>query len=511
VVAIWGSRKQPPRFAFGVYFIARINIAAVAMSQTQIKNDKRTVGLINLGCAKNQVDSEEMLGLLKEEGHSVRFISSPQELASTTADVVIINTCAFIESAREESINTILEAVAQKQQGNVKKVVVVGCLAQRYPKELSEAIPEVDAFLGTGQIERVPNITQQVLIRPSQLVETVAHPHHRWVNVPTRVRWGTPWSAYLKISEGCDHTCTFCAIPSFRGRHVSKPFERIIEEAHQLAAQGVRELNLIAQDSTQYGYDLYKRPRLPELLKALSEIEELHWIRLFYCYPSRVNDELIETLATTQKICHYIDMPLQHADNAILRKMRRPMSYQGYIELLQKFRNAMPDAAIRTTFIVGFPGESEAHFATLERFLEEAQFDRVGVFTYSVEEGTPAATMRPKVSERVKMQRRERLMARQQTISYERNRRWIGRPLEVLIEGRSPLDPTTAVGRSFRDGPEVDGKVYVKRCFANPGTFITARITEARAYDLIGEPIESHTTTLPHSSLLSTAKHSTAS
>jgi ribosomal protein S12 methylthiotransferase len=446
------------------------------------------VSLINLGCAKNEVDSEEMLGLLAQEGYTVET-SRDADAVSEDAEVVVINTCGFIQAAKEESINTILDALQRKGRGEVKKVVVAGCLAQRYGKELAEELPDVDAFLGTGQVASITGVVGQSLIRPNQLLQVAEKPHHRWVNTPTRVRLGSPWTAYLKISEGCDHQCTFCAIPSFRGRHVSKPMEQIIAEAEQLAAQGVQELCLIAQDSTQYGYDLYGKMRLPELLKALSQVDGIRWIRLFYCYPSRVNRGVIEAIATTPKVCHYIDMPLQHADNEMLRAMRRPMSHDGYLKLLADFRQAAPDAAIRTTFIVGFPGETKAHFATLERFLEEAQFDRVGVFEYSVEDGTPSAEMEPKVPSRTKRARRERLLARQQAISLACNQRWVGRELEVLIEGRSPLDVTTATGRSFRDAPEIDGQVLVRRCTALPGTFVRARVVEARPYDLIAEPV----------------------
>ncbi|HZO91980.1 MAG TPA: 30S ribosomal protein S12 methylthiotransferase RimO [Chthonomonadaceae bacterium] len=444
------------------------------------------VSLINLGCAKNEVDSEEMLGQLTQEGYAVET-SYDAASVGEDADVIVINTCGFIQAAKEESINTILEALQRKERGEVKKVVVAGCLAQRYAKELAAEMPEVDAFLGTGQMASIGKVVGQSLIRPQQLLEVAARPHHRWVDVPTRVRMGAPWTAYLKISEGCDHQCTFCAIPSFRGRHVSKPMERILAEAEQLARQGVKELNLIAQDSTQYGYDLYGQMRLPELLRELSQVDSIHWIRLFYCYPSRVNRGIIEAIATTPKVCHYIDMPLQHADKEMLRAMRRPMRYEGYLKLLADFRAAAPDVAIRTTFIIGFPGETKEHFATLERFVEEAQFDRVGVFEYSVEDGTPSAEMDPKVPSRVKRARREALMRRQQAISLACNQKWVGRELEVLIEGRSPLDPTTAIGRSFRDAPEVDGQVYVRRCAAQPGTFVRARVVEARPYDLIAE------------------------
>lgn len=446
------------------------------------------VSLINLGCAKNEVDSEEMLGLLAQEGYSVESSRTPNAVSRET-DVVVINTCGFIDAAKEESINTILEALQRKERGEIKKVVVAGCLVQRYAEELRKELPEVDAFLGTGSVGEIGNVVGKSLIRTDQLLQIEEKPHHRWVDTPSRVRLGAPWTAYLKISEGCDHACTFCAIPSFRGGHVSKPIERIVEEASHLAAAGVRELNLIAQDSTQYGYDLYGKMRLPELLKELSQIDDIHWIRLFYCYPSRVNRGIIEAVATTPKVCHYIDMPLQHADDEMLRKMRRPMSNAGYLKLLADFRAAAPDVAIRTTFIVGFPGETKEHFATLENFVEEAQFDRVGVFEYSVEDGTPSATMTPKVPARTKRIRKDALMQRQQRISLACNQRWVGRELEVLIEGRSPQDVTTSLGRSFRDAPEVDGQVLVRRCFAQPGTFVRTRVVEARPYDLIAEPI----------------------
>ena len=444
--------------------------------------------MINLGCAKNEVDSEEMLGELASAGYAVETSHNPAGISADT-DVVVINTCAFIDAAKEESINTILEVLQRKERGEIKKVIVAGCLVQRYAKELAAEMPQVDAFLGTGQMGQIRDVVGQSLIRMDQLLDVAAKPHHRWLEVPTRVRIGSPWSAYLKISEGCDHACTFCAIPSFRGKHVSKPMERILQEARKLALDGVKELNLIAQDSTQYGYDLYGKMRLPELLKELSQVDGIRWIRLFYCYPSRVNRGVIDAIANTPKVCHYIDMPLQHADNEMLRAMRRPMTYDGYLKLLADFRAAAPDVAIRTTFIVGFPGETKQHFENLERFVEEARFDRVGVFEYSVEDGTPSAEMLPKVPSRAKRSRKEALMERQQAISLACNRKWVGRELEVLVESSSPLEPTTAIGRSFRDAPEIDGQVYIRRCAALPGTFVRARVTEARPYDLMAEPI----------------------
>ena len=447
------------------------------------------ISLINLGCAKNEVDSEEMLGQLATAGYAVES-SYDAPGVSSDADVVVINTCGFIEAAKQQSIDTILQALARKERGEIKKVVVAGCLSQRYAGELREELQNVDGWIGTGQMQAITEVVGQTLIRPDSLALINEKPHHRWVDTPTRVRLGKPWTAYLKISEGCDHACTFCAIPSFRGRHVSKPIEKILAEAASLVQQGALELNLIAQDSTQYGYDLYGEMRLPLLLRELSQIDGVKWLRLFYCYPSRVNRGIIEAVATTPKVCHYIDMPLQHADNAMLRAMRRPMSYEGYIKLLQDFRAAAPDVAIRTTFIVGFPGETKEQYETLERFVDEAQFDRVGVFEYSVEDGTPSADIEPKVPARLKRSRREKLLARQQSISLARNQAWVGREMDVLIESRSPSDITAAMGRSFRDAPEVDGQVIVRRSAAKPGTFARVRITDARPYDLIAEPVK---------------------
>jgi ribosomal protein S12 methylthiotransferase len=457
--------------------------------------------MINLGCAKNVVDAEEMLGVLSQNGYAV-------EAENDGADVVVINTCAFIESAKQESIDIILEALDRKKRGDIRKVVVTGCLAQRYGSELAKEMPDVDAFMGTGQMQSIAQVVGDSLVRPGQMLQVAEKPHHRWVDVPTRIRSTAPWTAYLKISEGCDHKCTFCAIPSFRGLHTSKPLERIIEEAALLAGQGVREVNLIAQDSTQYGYDLYGKFMLPTLLRELSQVEDIRWLRLFYCYPSRVNAAVIEAIAETPRVCQYIDMPLQHSDDEVLRSMRRPINGGRYQKILDQFRAASPDVAIRTTFIVGFPGETDAQFENLMRFVEEAQFDRVGVFEYSTEDGTPSADLPNRVPARVKRNRKDRLMRLQQGISLARNQRWVGRDLEVLVEevGGSEADrhsglhesgqtasrmavkgPRVVSGRSFRDAPEIDGQVFVANSDAKPGDFITARITGAQPYDLIAE------------------------
>ena len=437
------------------------------------------VGLVQLGCAKNQVDGEEMLGALAGGGR-VQFVSDKAD-----ADVLIVNTCGFINSAKEESIAAILDAVKRKQRGQVSKVIVTGCLAQRYGADLAREIPEVDAFLG---IESGPKITSVVFgDRPRQinLVEGVAE---KYPLVPLRRLRATaaPWTAYLKISEGCDHTCTFCAIPGIRGKHRSKPIERLVLEATQLAQSGARELNLVAQDTTAYGMDLYGRLALPELLQALAPIEGISWLRLLYCYPTMVRQPLIDVLSDLPSVIQYIDMPLQHGDDAMLKAMKRGGSVEQYKRLFGKMRDALPDLALRTTFLVGFPGETDAQFESLLGFVQEMRFDRLGVFTYSAEEGTPAFDLPGAVPPKIMRERRDALMAAQQPISLENNTRWIGRTLDVLIESRRGED---AVGRSFRDAPEIDGEVIVSRCAAAPGEMISARVTSAQPYDLCAEAV----------------------
>lgn len=432
------------------------------------------VGLIQLGCPKNQVDGEEMLGALAERG-GCEIVANARE-----ADVLVVNTCAFIESAKQESIDAILKAVRMKARGSVSKVVVTGCLAQRYKEELAREIPEVDAFLGIESACRIGNV---VFEKPGERVQP-ADLAERYPLVPrARLRGSAaPWSAYLKVSEGCDHACSFCSIPSFRGRHRSKPIERLVAEAQDLARSGAVELNLIAQDTTAYGMDLYKRLALPELLHALSEVEGMRWLRLLYCYPTMVTDRLIDTLRTLPKVAPYIDMPLQHADDELLTAMKRGGNRDQYRRLFAKLRDALPDIALRTTYIVGFPGETDKHFERLLEFVEEIQFDRLGVFIYSPEEGTPAFGLEKGVPRKVASARRDHLMKAQQAISLARNREWVGRDLEVLIEHRRGDE---AVGRSFRDAPEIDGSVVVKGSDACPGSFIRARVVEARHYDLV--------------------------
>lgn len=432
------------------------------------------VGLVQLGCAKNQVDGEEMLGTLAGEG-DVRFVADKND-----ADVLIVNTCGFINSAKEESVNAILDAVRRKARGQVSKVIVTGCLAQRYGSELALEIPEVDAFLGIESAPQVGNVVFGARPANVNLVHDVIDKYPLIPQARLRAS-GTPWTAYLKVSEGCDHACTFCAIPGIRGRHRSKPLERLVIEAAQLAASGTVELNLVAQDTTAYGMDLYGRLALPELLEALSGVEGIRWLRLLYCYPTMVRQPLIDALKQFPQVIPYIDMPLQHGDDAMLKAMKRGGSVEQYKRLFGKMREALPDLTLRTTFLVGFPGETDAQFENLLRFVEEMQFDRVGVFTYSAEEGTPSFNLPGAIRPRLMQERKERLMSLQQPISLANNRRWVGREIDVLIEGERD---GIAHGRSFRDAPEIDGAVLIPECTASPGQMVRAMVTDAQHYDV---------------------------
>jgi len=424
------------------------------------------VRIVTLGCAKNEVDSEEIAGVLAEAGHSIN--------ATQAADVTIVNTCGFIESAINESLQAIRTAVQEKGEG---KVVVAGCLAQRMGHKLAEAVPGIDVLVGVGQMARFGTIVEGARSSTHPLVEE-KRPEHLWASIGTRARTGQPWSAYLKVSEGCDHKCTFCTIPSFRGGHQSKPLERAVQEARALAAEGVKEVNLIAQDVTQYGYDLYREFTLPRLLRELDAIEGIEWVRLLYFYPNRLTDEVIEAMAGLPSVLPYIDIPLQHVHGDILRAMKRPWDGERYLRLFEKVRKAMPGAAIRTTFIVGFPGETEEHFETLLGWVREAKLDRVGAFAYSRERGTPAAELPGQVPFLVKRNRYERLMRLQQAVGLENGRSWIGREVDVLLESE-------ASGRTYRDAPEIDGKIELDFS-AEPGTLVRAKVTDASVHDLVG-------------------------
>lgn len=433
------------------------------------------VRIVTLGCAKNEVDSEEIAGVLAASGYRVDG-SSPE------TDVTIINTCGFLEAAKEESLEAIRQAVQDKEAGLTGRVIVAGCLAQRLSGEMSRLAPGADAYIGVGQMGRFDEIVRTVRGSTNPILD-VAPPHHRWAEVETRARAGQPWSAYLKISEGCDHRCTFCTIPSFRGRHQSKPLERVLQEARHLARTGAREINLIAQDVTQYGFDLYREFTLPRLLRELNDVEGIDWIRLLYFYPNRLTDEVIEAMATLPKVLPYIDIPLQHAHPDTLRRMKRPWDGERYLKLFEKLRRAMPHCAIRTTFIVGFPGETKEEFDYLLAFARAAKMDRVGAFLFSRESGTPSFDMPDQVTEDEKQRRFDALMRLQQGISRKINRGYVGRELEVLVEGRQG---DWRLGRSYRDAPEIDGWVFL-RGKAAAGDLVRAKITAGEEYDLFGE------------------------
>jgi ribosomal protein S12 methylthiotransferase len=436
------------------------------------------VHLISLGCPKNTADSELMLGALVRAGFEVTM--DPQQ-----AQVLLVNTCAFIEPAKKESIDAILAAAEVKKNGVGKRLVVAGCLSQRYGSELREQFPEVDIFVGTGNFLDLPELlrrSEQPELRP---IPYIGAAHLLPSAEAPRVRTGDPFSAYLKVSEGCDHRCAFCIIPKIRGRHESRPLDDLVEEARCLAASGVREINLIAQDLTAYGRDLKPRASLATLLHRLAPIDGIQWIRLLYCYPNFVTEELLAAIAGLDKVVKYIDMPLQHADDAMLRAMKRERSADALRSLLERVRGAIPEVALRTSFIVGFPGETDAAFATLVDFVREQQFDRVGVFTYSREENTAAYDLADQVPEGVKRRRRADLMEVAAEISLEKNRGLVGREMEVMVEGAAPGRATRLRARTSAQAPEIDGMVLLSG-EAEPGEIVRARIERASTYDLHG-------------------------
>ena len=457
------------------------------------------VGVISLGCAKNLVDTEVMLGHLDRAG--CEFV---RDLAE--AELILVNTCSFIEAAREESIQTILEAAELKHTGRLKRLIVAGCLVQRYRDELREALPEVDAFVGLDELAQVAAELRPAGPRPASAPRSdlpvlaagaVAPPAPAAVAAWNRStylydhatprRTATPaWTAYVKIAEGCDHTCAFCAIPSFRGAFRSRRPESVVEEARALVARGVREISLIAQDSSHYGRDLGLADGLAELLQRLDGLADLRWIRVHYLYPNSVTPRLIETMARAERVVPYVDLPLQHADAAVLARMRRGGSAEAHLRLLERFRAAMPEVALRSTFIVGFPGESEREFEALLDFVRQARLEHLGVFTYSHEEGTPAQGLADDVPAAVKAERREALLELQQGIVFERSRRMIGRRVEVLVEGAHPETEHLLAGRTARQAPEVDGCVLINDGIGAPGSFVPVEITDVAGYDLVG-------------------------
>ena len=433
------------------------------------------VGLVSLGCPKNLVDSEYMLGILQKDGYTVTN-------DERSADLLIINTCAFIDEAKEESVNTILELARLKQDGACRAILVTGCLAQRFPRELAEEIPEIDGLIGTGDVSAISAAAAEVL--SGGKVRKIGRPGYLPETTTPRLQSTPKYSAYLKIAEGCDNRCTYCVIPDIRGPYKSRRMEDLIQESAALADAGVRELILVAQDTTRYGQDIFGRPSLPELLKQLSPIEGIAWLRLMYTYPTLIDDRLIEVIANEEKVCRYLDLPLQHVSARILEKMNRPKDNGQIVKLVEKLRDAIPGVALRTTFITGFPGESEAEFAELLQFVRQVEFDRVGVFVYSREENTPAASLPDQVAEEIKLERQKQVMALQQEISLKKNRARIGDTINVLMEG--PQE-----GRGEGDAPEIDCKVFVEagRTLMS-GEFVRVKITGASEYDLTGELVE---------------------
>jgi len=441
-------------------------------------NDRiiNNIGLISLGCAKNQVDAEVMLGLLKNAGFNI--VNESED-----ADIIIINTCGFIESAQQESVETILEQCKYKELGRCRYVIVTGCLAERYKDELLKEIPEIDGVVGTAKYPDILEVIKDVEkgIRKSYGDEAVLD-----VEQLPRVITTNSGMAYLKIAEGCNNHCSYCIIPKLRGKYRSRNINSLINEANDLIEKGVKELIIVAQDVTRYGQDLNDGTNLIKLLRELCDISDLKWIRLLYCYPEYVTDELLELIANEDKICSYFDIPLQHVHPNIVRRMNRRFAGEQVAQLMEKIRSMIPDAVIRTTFITGFPGEGDEEFDMLKNFIQEHPFNHIGVFPYSREEGTPAALFDNQVDERTKIIRKNILMEIQQRISRRFNKQRVGKIYDVLIEGID--SPGVYVGRSYGEAPEVDGKIFVLSSEKlKPGQFIKVKITKAYDYDLLGD------------------------
>ncbi len=432
---------------------------------------------ISLGCDKNLADSEEMLGLLTAGGHEITD-------DETQADAIVINTCCFIKDAKEESVETILEMAEYKKTGSCHALIVTGCMAQRYQKEIIEEVPEVDAVLGTTSYGDIVKALEEAVA--GNHFEEFRDIDYLPDTGSKRVLTTGGHFGYLKIAEGCDKHCTYCIIPKLRGKFRSVPMERLIAQAEDMAEQGVKELILVAQETTVYGKDLYGKKSLHILLKKLCEIKGIRWIRVLYCYPEEIYDELIETIRDEKKICHYLDIPIQHASDRILKRMGRRTSKQELIDIVGKLRKEIPDIVLRTTLITGFPGETEEDHEELKEFVDEMEFDRLGVFTYSPEENTPAAEMADQVPEEVKEERRDELMELQQEISYDRGQDRIGQELLVMIEGKV-ADESAYIGRTYGDAPKVDGYIFVQTGeLLMTGDFAKVRVTGALEYDLIG-------------------------
>ncbi len=450
--------------------------------QPEAKTAKGTYAFVSLGCQKNLVDGERMLGLLQLDGY--RLVSEP-----AGADFVIVNTCGFVEEARAESYSAIREVVELKRRGAIRGIIVSGCLAERQKEALLEECPEIDYLVGVFGRESVTEVADRLLGNLTEQRSVFQPAPVRALADTERLRITPRHFAFLKISEGCDRLCTFCAIPHMRGKHATKPIETVITEARQLAADGARELVLVAQDTTYYGKDLYGEPRLVELLAELEQVEGIEWIRLMYFYPMYITDRLIEHIAASGKIVPYIDMPLQHINDTMLRRMARRVTREQTEELLSRLRGGIPNLALRTTLITGFPGESEEHYAELAEFVAEQKFERLGVFTYSREPNTPAWQLPGQVEPEVMAERRDGLMQIQQQVAFEWAQAQVGRTLDVLLGAPVPGEEGVWLGRSYADAPDVDCQVFVTGEGLAAGKFVECEIVAGHEYDLIGVPI----------------------
>ncbi|MFH0839168.1 MAG: 30S ribosomal protein S12 methylthiotransferase RimO [Candidatus Omnitrophota bacterium] len=448
------------------------------------------ISFLSLGCPRNLVDTEVMMGILKKKGYII-------EENMENSDIAIINTCGFIKDATQESIDIILKVIRLKKEGNLKNIVVTGCLSQRYEGELKKELPEVDAFLGTSDFVGIADVIKNVSARYAHTINIEKRPAFLYDHMSPRVMLTPPHYAYIKISEGCGNNCSYCIIKALRGSFRSRDLTSIIKEAESLSKDRcLKEIVLIGQDTTLYGTDLYKKPKITELLKRLSALNTFGWIRLLYAHPAHIEDSLIEVMQGARVICRYVDLPIQHINDKILKNMNRNITKSGIIKLIEKLRKRIPGLAIRTSLIVGFPGETEVEFQELRDFIREIGFERLGVFLYSREEGTPAFGFKGQVSEKIKKERFDEIMKVQQEISRVKNEKFLGQTLNVLIDEKNNNDPGTFLARTEFDAPEVDGMVYVKSKSKNQkskievGKFVKVKIIDTLEYDLVGAPVD---------------------
>jgi ribosomal protein S12 methylthiotransferase len=443
---------------------------------------KQKVSMVSLGCPKNLVDAEVMLGVLSKQEYEITTDEKD-------ADVIIVNTCSFIKEAKQESIDAILDLAERKHDGRCHTLIVSGCLPQRYQEELAKELPEVDIFIGTGDYPRIAEILAEKTGTESQL-RYIGDPDYVYDESLPRLNSSPAWYSYLKIGEGCSNCCSYCIIPQLRGAYRSRPMEALVAEAERLVARGVKEINVISQDITRYGSDLTDGTTLEALIRRLVAIDGLRWVRLLYAYPDGISDSLIALIRDEPKVCNYLDIPIQHSSDPVLKAMKRRSSSRQIRDLVAKLRHEIPNIALRTSLIVGFPGETADDFADLMQFVEQTQFDRLGVFCYSREEGTPAAAMPEQVSERIKRERYRKLMRAQARLSFRRNRALIGKVEQVIVEGYSEETELLLKGRSARQAPDIDGQVYITAGTANVGDIVQLKITDSSDYDLIGEIID---------------------